>query len=465
MIFKWRIILGFGILSVLSAGCRRENEDPIDYNIPEEIRSVNNFIYDNMKFYYLWNSHIPGKLNPNTEPDPKVFFGKMIYEEADKWSFITDDYEGLLNSFSGISKSFGHQYRLFLEQDSYKVFGIVEYVVAGSPADSAGIRRGDIFTEINDVRLTVDNYRSLLFNLESCMIGFASLIDGELVPNGIKTELTAVTIAEDPVYLFDTLDVEGYRIGYLVYNQFITNYDDELRSVFQAFKSAVIDELVIDLRYNPGGSVSSSRLLASMIAPPDYVNQSAVFAKFIWNSSIHDYILREEGTDSENLVLKFLPAETVNNIGIDRVFIITTDNTASASELLINALEPYMEVITIGVATAGKYTASITLHDQEESYNWAIQPIVLKTANALNVSDYINGFMPDYPVEDDYFSDLGTIGEDMLGMAVSLITGMPSDALARNLPKPALPGARSWLSASGREVKSRQVMYIGLSFP
>ena len=116
---------------------------------------------------------------------------------------------------------------------------------------------------------------------------------------------------------------------------------------------------------------------------------------------------------------------------MSRLYVLSTKKTASASELLINGLRPYYDVVVIGETTNGKYTGSITLHDADKSYNWAIQPIVLKTANVNYETDFRDGFIPDYLVIDDLFTPLGDIQESMFSAAVSLITGIPVDDLAR----------------------------------
>jgi C-terminal processing protease CtpA/Prc len=205
-----------------------------------------------------------------------------------------------------------------------------------------------------------------------------------------------------------------------------------------------VNELILDFRYNPGGSVSTATLLASLIAPADVVANEEVFIKYIWNDIINDYWVNEEGEESENLIIKFLNAG--QNLNLNRLYVLTSDNTASASELVINGLRPYMDVIMVGDTTHGKYTASITLHDEEKSFNWAIQPIVLKTANINNETDYRDGLVPDHLADDDYFAPLGSLEEDRLATAISLITGVPIGLPARKSSRDILPSSFPILS-------------------
>jgi hypothetical protein len=195
-----------------------------------------------------------------------------------------------------------------------------------------------------------------------------------------------------------------------------------------------------------------------MIAPDDQVNSGAVFSRYVWNDILEQYWLDEQGADSPNLVVNFTP--TANNLDLSRVYFLVTRNSASASETLINSLIPYMEVTLIGETTSGKYTGSLTLHDEERSFDWAIQPIVLKTVNSLGNTEFREGFAPDYLVEDDLFSPLGSVGEDMLAQALALITGLPPDQLARKAFPAILKKSRILTSGGRVPIEDKQVMYI-----
>ena len=118
-------------------------------------------------------------------------------------------------------------------------------------------------------------------------------------------------------------------------------------------------------------------------------------------------------------------------MNLSRVYILTTRSSASASELIINCLKPYINVVQIGTTTYGKYQASVTLYDSENfsnqnvnrSHSYALQPLVLKTLNVNGVTDYYNGINPDYEYEERAF-DMGQVGdlsEPMLNFTLDII--------------------------------------------
>lgn len=448
------VILG---IAIFVGGCHNDN-DVVPGNVPENIRSVNNYILENMDTYYLWRDFMPSGLNPNTEPDPNVFFDKLIYKVDDKWSFLTDDYQSLINHFSGISYTFGHKFKLFHDGDSDRVFGIIEYVANNSSADIAGLRRGVVFNRVDGVLLTTQNYLNLLFGRDAYKLGLAEIDNDEVVSTEEEVELIASQVVEDPIYLDTVYQYSGRKIGYFVYNQFISDFDQNLNELFSDFKSQDITDLIVDLRYNPGGAISTARLLASLIAPANQVSNESTFSRYIWNDILEEYWMDEQGPDSENLLIKFLPSS--NNLNLKKVYFLVTNNSASASETLINGLMPYMDVVLIGETTSGKYTGSLTFHDDKRSFNWAIQPIVLKTANADGNTEFKDGFAPDYLVKDDYFSPLGSFEEDMLAEAIELITGVPADQTARKGFPSVLDNAKPLISGGRVPAENNQILWI-----
>ena len=434
---NWLLSVIFAVLLGV-AGCTWEVANP-GPGISDEIKSVNNFIWANMNYYYLWREFMPTNLDPNQQPDPAQYFHELKYSKDDRWSYITDNYDDLVNKQQGISKTYGHVFQLFRKTGLKEVYGIVQYVIKDSPAESLGIKRGDVFNRINGVLLDTLNYRGLLYSNEAYTIGFADIIDKEVISNDTEVFITPIVMQEDPILLDTVYFIEGTSIGYMVYNRFTSSLNSDLNVVFSEFKSRGIDELILDLRYNRGGSVGTATLLGSLIAPAPVVDNNDIFVRYIWNDILDALWREEQGDESGNLIVRFLDA--AQNLDLKNLYVIVSGTSASASELIINGLRPYMNVTLVGDTTHGKYTASITLHDQEESFNWAIQPIVLKTANVNWVTDFKDGLAPDYLVKDGYFSQLGDVEEDRLAYAISLITGIPLGPAARISDSEMLPSS------------------------
>jgi C-terminal processing protease CtpA/Prc len=414
----------FPALFVVITACN--TDDDILY-APEPILEINDFIWTNMDAYYFWTDLMPRNLNRQTEPDPKAYFDKLLYKPDDKWSFITNNAQALKNSLKGIESTFGHQYGLFQLTGSDQVFGIVQYVIADSPAARAGIKRGDLFYKINGIPLNTGNYASLLFGQTAYSLGFGRIDGEEIIDNNSSISLIAEEVQEYPVHYANTYQVEGHTVGYLMYNQFLSEFEDHLDSVFQTFNNEQITDLVLDLRYNPGGAASTAAYLASLVVPASAISSDQVFNTYLYNDLLTRYFLEEEGPESPRLIRKF--ADVPYNLDLQRIYILVSSSTASASELVINGLRPYMDVILIGPeSTSGKYTGSITIEDREADHGWALQPIISKVANALGATDYGEGFPPDFIVVDDLTAPLGSLEEDMLAQAVALITGMQGPA-------------------------------------
>lgn len=437
------------IVSLLSlTACQKDDDDPVTK--PEEADEINMFIYANMHDLYLWNENVPAITNTyyntnedslnaflNRYSDHEELFYDLLDNNLDQFSWIVDDYEELEASFEGVTKSMGYNY-WFVRYGSENVLGYVRYVVKGSPADKAGIKRGDLFYQYNGQQLTISNVDAFM-SAESYTLAFATISNNTVVPSGKTASLTAVEITEDPIFLDTVYTVNNQKIGYLVYNSFISNYDTELNNVFGKFKSEGISKLILDMRYNTGGSVQSAIYLASMIYGPQ---TGKTFLKQQFNALVQKEIEDEVGADyfnmnfASNIVNENnQPIAAINSLSMTNVYIITGRHTASASESIINGLDPYMNVVTVGDSTYGKYVGSITIYDyidnnqtKNPNHKWAMQPIVFKISNSLGVSDYVKGLAPKVRQEEDItnMSQLGDLNEPLLSTTVSMITGTAS---------------------------------------
>lgn len=218
------------------------------------------------------------------------------------------------------------------------------------------------------------------------------------------------TVSFDSVYLY-----KGKKVGYAIYDQFDDNSD--IRGLVVRMKNAQIDEMILDLRYNPGGYVSTCSELASFIVPQEYLGK--LYQQQYYNKTI----TREKAKNNNNGVdsVYFNSTEWYNkwNLGLDRLIVLTTEYTASASESLIICLRPYIDVIIVGTQTRGKNVGSYTI--SSEDYKYCLQPITFKYFNALMQTVPDDGFMPDIMVDDDKRKPRGDIEEALLKAALQYI--------------------------------------------
>ncbi|WP_373515656.1 S41 family peptidase [Persicitalea sp.] len=403
--------VALALLFLFSIGCKRDNVDPVAPANDTSLSNINSWVYEVMKDAYFWSSSLPAQNTLNANANPSDYFEKLIYKRStvDRYSGITDDVAALQKEFKGISKIFGIQYQIAApDQNSSNVGLYLSYVVKGSPAEAAGLKRGDIITKVDGQALTNGNYATLLRNNDTHSFTLGTLEGTMLTSDDNKTySITKAEVSENPVGFSKIIDKSKYgkKIGYVVYTQFVPGtdsspkaYDDQLRKVFGEFKAQGVNELVLDLRFNGGGYISSAETLASLIGKN--ISTSKVFYKEQWNENYTAMMKKQKGANA--LDHNFL-AEA-NNIGsqLERVFVLTSQGTASASELVINGLKPYMSVITIGDHTNGKNLFGTLIDDDQKRWNWGMYVMLGQTANANNESDYgtTNGIAANYKVDD-----------------------------------------------------------------
>lgn len=447
-----KYLLMFLAAGLLLTACKKDDNTILPG--PSADVAVQDFMWRAMNLWYFWQEDVDNLSDtkfPNTdagnkayndflasESDPAEFFDNSLLFTEDRFSFYSEDYKELTQALSGISKSNGLEFGLVRFQGSDDIFGYVRYIIPGSNAATKDISRGELFTGVNGQTMNIDNYMGLLFGDEDTYtLNMADIADNTITPNDKEVILTKEpNLAENPVFLSKSFDINGEIIGYLVYNSFTNEYDEELNNAFGDFKAAGVTSLVLDLRYNPGGSVNSARLLSSMIYD---TNTDNLFLKQRWNDKIQSQLSAEQLEDYFGDQTN--DGTALNTLNLNKVYILATGSSASASELVINGLAPYMEVIHIGETTRGKNEFSITMVDDPQgsfifnpdregeinaNNKWAIQPLVGRNENADGFSDYTAGLTPDIELQED-LSNLGVFGdqnEPMLARAIQEITGV-----------------------------------------
>lgn len=453
--FKF-LVYTFAFFMLFFMACVKEDV-PKEGEAPLLTQKVNDFILASMEDVYLWENYLP-EIDNNYEFDSEAYFDKLLYDE-DKWSFITDDIEALEDSFEGVETTFGYSLAFGRFSNTGTLFALVEYVYPDSPASKAGIVRGDIIKSLNGSDITDSNYLDLFYG-STISITFGINNNGS-IEDGNTLSMTSEILNLDPVLITDIIETDGHKIGYLFYAQYISNYNASLDAAFQYFKSNGITDLVLDIRYNPGGYISAAQHLCSSVAPQSVVSAEEVLVTLQWNDYYQDY-WQTNGIDNQ-IQVDFISTNPVN-LDLSKIYILTGSGSASASELTITGLDPYMDVVLFGETTYGKYTGSITLKPEDiytdpEHYadfdNWGLQPIVLRYANANGVTDFVNGFAPDFYVNDDIWEGipLGDPTEPVLAKAIEQITGITK---ASSLKKQAIPSYEMVARGFSRFDKQKQ---------
>ena len=196
-------------------------------------------------------------------------------------------------SLAGKALTTGMEYNLYLRATgSTGVIAQVLYVLPGSPAQKAGIKRGDIISKVNGNLLSTTNYSDLLSTGTTYTFGLATVSGSTLVDSDQTRTVTATVFQENPNFLDSVYTVGSKKVGYFVYNQFVpgangstaNEYDAQMDAVFSKFKAQGVNELVLDLRYNPGGYTSSSANLASLIGKG--ISSGKLYFREEWNTTI-----------------------------------------------------------------------------------------------------------------------------------------------------------------------------------
>lgn len=411
--------------------------------------AVQKFIWRGLNQMYLWQEDVPdladNRFANNFEYEnflkqysPEDLFENLLYRPpsknstgvVDRFSWIVNDYLTLEQQLQGTSKNNGVEFGLSLVyQNSNQVIGYVRYIIPNSDAAGKNIQRGEVFYGVNGTSLNLNNYADLLFSAdENYTLNFANLTydnnnNPVITPNGKSLNLTKTTLAENPILIKKVITSGTHKIGYLMYNGFYPSYDTQLNDAFGYFKTEGITDLVLDLRYNGGGSVSSAVRLASMITGQF---KGQVFNELAYNK-------RKSYLNQKYLFISTLNEASLNSLNLSKVYILTTGSTASASELIINGLNPYINVVQIGDYTYGKNVASVTLYDSPSltksgvnpNHRYAMQPIVAHSVNSEGFGDYLDGLTPDYQLT-ERIKTLGILGdtsEPLLSTAIGKITG------------------------------------------
>ncbi len=339
------------------------------------------------------------------------------------------------------------------DQTQSTTYFCLQGIYPESPASEAGLKRGMMISRINGKNINNSNFEDFYYNLLLPNSAFSYTLTEDVIEGGGVTGQKEYSIASKAMYnnpiLFSKVeeDIEGHKIGYLVYSGFEAGFDEELFNVFKEFKSKNITDLILDLRYNGGGHTMSANLIATCIA--GNASQGKVFTKLRYNAE--RMAERDNKMDDEQFAYSNYPnlgtSLSAGALNLPRVYCLVGAGTASSSELVINSLEGIdLDVILIGERTTGK-NVGMEYEDMKVRDNtYRVVPITFQSYNAKEFGDYQDGFKPDVEMDEtnpynqentfyihrEYMSN----EEPLYAKAIELITGknpMPTTRSAENM--------------------------------
>lgn len=405
-----RSILSFILIILFVVGCSSEEKilDEPTTAIEYKYLAHNQWIYAQMNRNYLWRDDLPDSLDCDYGLTPPDFF-KSLLSPKDRFSYLTNN-----PAYSPVTiYNYGFAYQMYSDKNGNNAIQIL--YTTSQEAKTYGVKRGDFYKIINR-------------QSRSIRLAKVSLNSNEIFVNENSPEiiLSNNNISSNSTVIVDSVYHCGNKtIGYLCY----TEYDkiSDLYTPLKNFSDNQISDLILDLRYNPGGYVSTCHFLCNCIVPEK--GYTEIFQQCSYNDILSNYYKSISGDERTYTYFEDLTKQTGNILGtsmvplkLSRIYVLTSKYTASASEATIVCLRPYMDVNIIGETTVGKGVGSWTI--SSSGYKYAIQPITMRYYNAQGESTPDTGLNPDYYIPDGYLArkkDLGDINEPLLHQALQLI--------------------------------------------
>lgn len=359
----------------------------------------NKFVSDVMNHWYYWYREMPN-VDPAGYPSPEALLEALKYRPLDtSFSFITG--KAADQAFYSDSQFVGLGVSYRLEADGALR---VTQVYPNSPAAEGGLDRGQELLAIGGVDVpTLLATGQLGAAFGPSEVGVVVTIRFRQT-DGVERESTMVKrLVDIPTVSHTSVkDAGGRRVGYMMFRNFVQPSFQALSTAFTELQmGGGVDDLVLDLRYNGGGLVSVAQHLGGLVGAARTEGQ--VFAQFVHNDK----------NSSRNTTLTFPNA--LIDLGLSRLIVITTPSSASASELVINALRPFIPVVIVGNKTYGKPVGQYSFTFCEK----VLHPVAFSLQNALGQGDFFGGFAPDCAAADDVTHSIGDPAEASLAEALS----------------------------------------------
>jgi len=385
------------------------------------VAGQNQSVYQTLKDWYYWYSTLP-TVTPSSYASPEALLEAVRYLPVDKtFSYIAT--AAASQAFYGDSQYLGFGFSMKFTT-GYELR--VTDVFPGSPAAEIGFDRGSEILTLNgkSIQQTYEDgeWNTIWGGEEE---GYALDVTFRTAAGETRSARFAKSVVTIPtVPLVQIYDRGDRKVAYVVFKNFVEPSYAALDAAFAQAKAASATELVLDLRYNGGGLVAVAQHLGGLIGGDR--TSGEVFAQYVHNDK----------RSNQNNAIRFpRPSEA---FPLSRLVVITTRSSASASELIINALKPFIPVIVVGDNSYGKPVGQYGFRICDKMF-W---PVSFSIKNALGQGDYFDGFAPDCPAPDDIGHALGDPAEGSLAAALTYVeTGAcPVPSSAASLAAGARPG-------------------------
>ena len=406
--------------------------------------ALDTWMLDIMQQNYLWYQDLPSYDDVNLFLDPASFLSK-VKSKSDSYSFVDSVMETPLPTY-------GFDYSLVRSADIDTAYNaLITYVIPGSPAEAAGLVRGDWIMKVDTSYISKKYETQLLQGTkardlvmgvwkevpvepEEGEVGEEETTVYKVVPNDKTLKLPAARAVEDnPVHKTEILTVKennsDIKVGYLMYNSFTAGtkadpekYNDELRQISQEFKKAGVKYVILDLRYNAGGSLDCVQLLGTILTSNARLNGPMAYLEY------------NDKNRNKDATINFDPTilGSGTNLDLPGLFVITSGTTAGAPEMLIGSLflKDSYPVVSIGSATKGQNVATEQFVNEE--FLWSVNPVVCTVYNSKH--DENGSFVPNADLKisettidgiTNYseFLPFGDPNERLLKVAIGVIEG------------------------------------------
>lgn len=414
-------ILPLFFLVTILFSCTQDDPYVADYKEGSN-EYVNDWMYQQMKKYYRWSATMPNQNDLSL--NPKEYFAGLLQKE-DIYSYAL--HPALPETVpQSLRRKFGFDISFF--EFEGKIYGAILYVLADSPAKNNGLRRGQLITKIDGTILAQGNYDRLYQNMIA-----SSQLKLEITSYAAQSGFSAakeVSLLQGFTFLqpisYQIIEERNTKIGYVEIPHFDVGQAQMFQQIFQELKSKAITELVLDLRYNGGGDIAAATALSIILAPD--IRSGDLFIKFEGNANggnVDQSFLQALQSNESKVTF-----DALRNVhpSINKVYVLCGNRTASASELVINNLKPYINVITIGEKTFGKDVAGFPIEDDRipGTKGWVLYPSIYKLFNSRHEGGYSKGINPTLYTNELQGPEvfvLGNRSEILLKTALNAING------------------------------------------